>query len=88
MDVINNLGEIKEIGKTLLLPSSSAGGNRAMTQLYQDAMSIVRTLGKQDLFITFTCNHTWPEIQAELLPNDRPDLISRVFKQKLNDFST
>ncbi len=88
-DVMNNLGETKDIGKTLLLPSSFAGGDRAMTQLYQDAMSIVRSLGKPDLFLTFTCNPSWPEIQAELLPNqkpnDRPDLISRIFKQKLDE---
>jgi len=87
MDIMQNLGETKDIGKSILLPSSFAGGDRHMTQLYQDAMSIVRTYGKPDLFITFTCNPAWPEIQAELLPhqkpNDRPDLIARVFKQKL-----
>lgn len=60
-----------------------------MHQLYQDAMSIVRAYGKPDLFITFTCNPKWPEINNELLkgqePNDRPDLIARVFKIKLKE---
>lgn len=60
-----------------------------MHQLYQDAMSIVRAYGKPDLFITFACNPKWPEINNELLkgqePNDRPDLIARVFKIKLKE---
>lgn len=46
--------------------------------------------GKPDLFITFTCNAAWPEITRELLPGqkaeDRPDLVSRVFKIKWNTF--
>jgi len=40
------------------------------------------------LWITVTCNPLWEEIQGALLPGqtaaDRPDLTSRVFKQKLN----
>ena len=35
-----------------------------------------------------TCNPEWPEIQKELLPGqkwpDRPDLVARVFKIKLD----
>ena len=58
-----------------------------MHELYQDAMSIIRSYGKPDLFITFTCNPKWPEITAELLNNqsasDRPDLCARVFNCKL-----
>ena len=54
---------------------------------YQDAMAIVRTFGKPDLFVTMTCNPTWPEIAAALLPGqtaqDRPDLVARVFQLKL-----
>jgi len=58
-----------------------------MQQLYQDAMAIVRMLGKPDLFITFTCNPAWPEITSELFNNqvasDHPDLTARVFNMKL-----
>ena len=58
-----------------------------MQQLFQDAMAIVRKLGKPDYFITFTCNAEWPEITAELLPGqtawDRPDVVAHVFKLKL-----
>jgi len=77
------------VGKSLILPSNFIGGNRYMAQLYQDAMSVVRELGKPDLFITFTCNPAWPDIKVELnigqKPADRPDLIARVFKQKLDE---
>ncbi|CAL9013875.1 unnamed protein product [Prunus brigantina] len=62
-----------------------------MLNNYQDAMAICRNYGNPDLFITFTCNVKWPEIVRELdkkpgyKGEDRLDLISRVFKMKLND---
>ena len=44
---------------------------------------------KPDLFITFTCNPKWKEIQENLMPRqtswDRPDIVCRVFK-KLDEF--
>ena len=49
-------------------------------------MCIVRNFGKPHLFVTFTCNPEWPEIQESLHPGesafDRPDLLTRVFKLK------
>ncbi|EPB66545.1 phage tail component protein [Ancylostoma ceylanicum] len=64
------------------------GSPRHMHEYAQDAMLYVRTCGRPDLFITFTCNPNWNEIKEELLagqvPSDRHDLIARVFKQKLN----
>ena len=61
-----------------------------MALQYQDAMAMVREFGKPDLFITFTCNPKWKEITENLLihqkANDRPDLIARVFFQKLKLF--
>ena len=60
-----------------------------MFQLHQDAITIVRKFGKPDLFTTFKCNPFWDEITCILLPKqkatDRPDLIVRVFKQKLRE---
>jgi hypothetical protein len=56
-------------GLKVVLSSSFIGGPRHMAQNYYDAMSIVRRYGKPDLFVTFTCNPFWPEIQRELLPN-------------------
>ena len=74
-------------GKAVILPSSFSGGPRHMEKLFQDAMACMRIHGKPDLFVTFTTNPKWPEIQCELEPfqdaNDRPDLISRVFNLKL-----
>ena len=40
-----------------------------MTQLYQDAMAIVRVKGPPDAFVTVTCNPNWIEITRELLPH-------------------
>lgn len=76
-------------GKKVVLPSSFTGSPRYMMQNYLDAMTICKVYGYPDLFITFTCNPNWPEIQrfvAErgLNSSDRPDAITRVFKQKLD----
>jgi hypothetical protein len=52
-------------------------------------MAIVRRFGKPSLFITFTCNPKWPEIQRNLMPGntalDEPDLVDRVFAIKLKE---
>ncbi|CAF4797531.1 unnamed protein product, partial [Rotaria sp. Silwood2] len=91
MDHLANEAVIEGLkpGRVIILPSSFQGGPRAMQQNYQDAMAIVRKYGKPDLFITFTCNPTWREIEEQLFPgqtpSDRPDLITRVFKLKLDD---
>ncbi|XP_019186005.1 PREDICTED: uncharacterized protein LOC109180750 [Ipomoea nil] len=76
-------------GKRIILPSSFTGGARYMVQSYQDAMAICRWIGYPSLFITFTCNPKWPEIERflqsrNLKAEDRPDIVCRVFKMKLN----
>ncbi|XP_071928923.1 uncharacterized protein [Coffea arabica] len=75
------------IGKRIFLPASFIGGPRDMRRRYMDAMSLVQRYGKPDIFLTMTCNKNWPEIKKMLLPTDkvenRPDLISRVFRAKL-----
>jgi len=77
------------VGRPVILPSSFAGSPRDMHRRFQDQMAIVRRLGKPDLFVTFTCNPSSPEITKALLPGqqakDRPDIVSRVFKIKLNN---
>ena len=75
------------IGKRIVLPSTYKGSPRNMQQLYQDAMAVIRTFNKPDLFVTVTCNPHWPEIEAELknVQNaDKLTIIARVFKLKLN----
>ncbi|XP_072073598.1 uncharacterized protein [Arachis hypogaea] len=76
-------------GKRIILPSSFTGGPRYMIQNYQDAMAICKVVGYPDLFITFTCNPKWPELEdflknRELNAEDRPDMICRAFKVKLD----
>ncbi|KAL3820594.1 hypothetical protein ACJIZ3_006499 [Penstemon smallii] len=60
-----------------------------MRRRYVNAMALVQKFGKPDLFITMTCNLGWKEIRDNLLPSevphDRPDLIARVFKAKLEE---
>jgi hypothetical protein len=52
-----------------------------------DAMALVQTYGKPDIFLTMTCNPNWQEIVENLLPGqtlqDRLDLVAHVFRAKL-----
>uniref|UniRef100_UPI0035900DBD uncharacterized protein n=1 Tax=Myxine glutinosa TaxID=7769 RepID=UPI0035900DBD len=79
----------RPVGRIVILLSSFAGSPRAMQQNYQDAMAIVRKFGKPDLFITFTCNPKWTEIQENIGQHQRaegrPDLVARVFHLKLKE---
>ncbi|XP_019184562.1 PREDICTED: uncharacterized protein LOC109179508 [Ipomoea nil] len=76
-------------GRRIILPSSFTGGARYMIQNYHDAMAICRWIGYPNLFITFTCNPKWPEVQRfltdrSLKAEDRLDIICRLFKMKLD----
>ncbi len=81
-----------QIGRKVLA-SSFTGGPRWYTGKYEDAMALVKEFNKPDYFITMTTNPEWPEIKNSLSddqkPQDRPDIVSRVFnlklKQLLND---
>ncbi|KAL8594215.1 hypothetical protein ACOMHN_033078 [Nucella lapillus] len=76
----------RNIGQPVVLPSSFTGSPRYMAERTQDAMAYVRKFGRPDLFITFTCNPKWDEIQRELFEGQdaktRHDIISRVFHEK------
>ncbi|KAI5435870.1 hypothetical protein KIW84_022338 [Lathyrus oleraceus] len=53
-------------------------------------MAICSKVGFPDLFITYTCNPNWLEIQRTLLPinlkpPDKPDIIARFFKTKFDN---
>jgi hypothetical protein len=83
------------IGARIVLPSSFTGGRRYMFNNCQDAMAICKKFGYPDLFLTFTCNPKWPEIQRHMGKSGnyavyRPDITCRVFQLKLkemmNDF--
>ncbi|CAH1418620.1 unnamed protein product [Lactuca virosa] len=83
--------DISDVGQRVILPSSFTGGARYMMQNYLDAMSLCKWFGYPDFFITFTCNPKWPEVQrflkdTPLHPEDRPDILCRLFKIKLDAF--
>ncbi|ONM56375.1 hypothetical protein ZEAMMB73_Zm00001d021143 [Zea mays] len=84
-------GDIRaeKVGKRTVLSPSFIGGPRDMRRRYMDAMALVRKFGKPDIFLTMTCNPNWDEIRTELLlgqtPQDRPDLVVRVFHAKLQE---
>ncbi|XP_042962415.1 uncharacterized protein LOC122296677 [Carya illinoinensis] len=77
------------IGKRLILPSSFIGGPRDMQKRYMEAMTLVQRYGKPDIFLTITCNPNWKEISTESKPHEetqnRPDLIARIFRTKLEE---
>ena len=77
----------QSVGRRYILPSSFTGGPCYMMQHYQNGITIFRTMGPPIFFVTFTCNPKWLEITNELLlgqrSEDRPVLITRVFKIKL-----
>ena len=70
-----------------ILPSSFTGGPRYMQGKFQDAMAVIKNVGQPHYFITMTCNPKWECITSNLLPgqtaNDRPDIVARVFQDKL-----
>lgn len=80
--------DLNQIGQMVILPSSFTGGSRYMHEKTQDAMTYVRHYGRPHLFITFTCNPNWTDIKDKLKSgqksHDRQDVITRVFKLKLN----
>ncbi|XP_058222040.1 uncharacterized protein LOC131332039 [Rhododendron vialii] len=84
-----NQGESQgsRVGTKTVLPRSFIGGPQDMQKRYLDAMALVQKFGKPDIFLTMTCNPAWPEIKNELKPHEeaqnRPDLLVRVFKSKL-----
>lgn len=81
------------VEKRFVLPYAFVGGCRYIDQLHFDRMTICVQLGFPDLFITFTCNLIWPEIQRLLKPmnltvQDCLDIVSRVLKLKLDNLLT
>ncbi|XP_052151865.1 uncharacterized protein LOC127770240 [Oryza glaberrima] len=63
--------------------------SKYMKRRYMDAMALIQKYGKPDVFLTMTSNPKWDEITRGLepsqTPQDRPDLVVRVFRAKLED---
>ncbi|KAH7715969.1 Protein Y46B2A.2 [Aphelenchoides avenae] len=78
------------IGKAIILPATYPGSPRCWTNQFEDAMAIVRYYGRPDIFLTMTCNPSWPEVREVITVNldegeefeeystDRPDIIARL----------
>ncbi|OWZ17966.1 Helitron helicase [Phytophthora megakarya] len=58
-----------------------------MYKSYQDSMTIVSEFGKPDIFLTVTCNPEWNGIREQIAdhqyPPERPDIVARVWNQKV-----
>ncbi|KAL8121949.1 hypothetical protein AgCh_018615 [Apium graveolens] len=74
----------------IVLPAGYVGSKRYMQQNFQDALAVCRYIRHPDIFLTMTCNSLWDEIQKmmEYMPGciapNCPDIISRVFRLKLD----
>lgn len=89
-NVRNGDSDASNVGKGLILPAGFVGSKRYMQQNFQDALAVCRYVGHPDIFLTMTCNPMWEEIgkMMEYVPGcnsaNCPDIISRVFKLKLD----
>jgi len=66
------------------------GGQKFYSKNFHNSLAILREYGKLDPFITMTMNPRCPEVTDNLFPGQqpwhRPDLLTRVFKMKLDEF--
>nr|GEW56165.1 putative PIF1 DNA helicase/replication protein A1-like protein [Tanacetum cinerariifolium] len=70
-------------------PEDKKSSIHYMLQNNLDAMAMCKWYGYPDLFITFTCNPKWQEItrflrKRGMKSEDHPDVITKVFKMKLD----
>lgn len=82
-----------KVGNLHILPSTYIGSPRYMQQHYQDAMAIIRNVGRPDLFITMTANPNWKELKDLLTKfpknttvNDIPGIVVKLFHAKFSAF--
>ncbi|KAI7939162.1 hypothetical protein MJO28_014741 [Puccinia striiformis f. sp. tritici] len=84
--VVDAYQNVVQMGHETVLPTSFIGGPRDMKERSQDAMALVQTMGKPNLFITITCNPEWTEIRNNLLPGqsaqERPDMVTLILESR------
>ncbi|XP_017247877.2 uncharacterized protein LOC108219103 [Daucus carota subsp. sativus] len=91
--VRNGDGNSSNVGKGVILPAGYVGSKRYMQQNFQDALAVCRHIGHPDIFLTMTYNSMWDEIQRMMaylpgcLSANSPDIISRVFRLKLEQLT-
>jgi hypothetical protein len=56
--------DLAQVGQRIVLPTSFRNSPRLMMQAYQDAMAIVRSKGIPNVFLTFTYNPNWQELDG------------------------
>ena len=85
-DAIHGQDDLSDLGQKIILPASHTCSPRWYQQKFQDSMAICRQYGKPSLFLTFSANAKWQEIEESLYENesshDRPDIVNRVFEMK------
>jgi hypothetical protein len=81
--------DARKVGKRTVLSKDFPGSDRDVHSRFMDAMALVARYGRPDFFVTMTCNPYWPKIIDQLLPGqtpqDRPDVVARVYHAKLRD---
>ena len=92
VDAVRNGDENADnsVGMEIRLPGTFPGAPRTMFGHYQDALAIVREYRVFTWFITYTCNPNHPDIIDNIFPhqspNDRPDIVDRVFRGHTKEF--
>ena len=88
---IEDCADTTNIGR-VYLPANVNGSYRRSRMQVHNALHLVNTYGKNHFFITLTTNPMWADIQRHLYSgqhwSDRPDVVCRVFRHKLEDFCT
>ena len=56
----------RQVGMAITVPPRVKGSPAYLRKKYEDTMGMVSELGNPDLFITFTGNRKWPEIEVRL----------------------
>ena len=82
-------GVVPRGGRRIVIPPSVLTGcPRDMQRRYKNVMVMVSAYGMPNFLVTLTCNPNWPEIVDSLPPGtaviDAPDIVSRVFRAKLD----
>jgi hypothetical protein len=78
----------------MLLPSSAPRSPKYNLRHFEETLAVAVELGAPHLFITLTCNPHWKEMEdaltidiggmsIKLQPNERPDVVCRVFHNRL-----
>ncbi|CAO4381268.1 unnamed protein product [Caenorhabditis nigoni] len=82
---------VKKLGMLVTMPATVPGTAKYQRELVMGAVTTSNTLGSPHLFITFTGNPKWPEIQRACEQRkctwaDIPDFVNRVFKRRFEMF--